>query len=61
MATNLHMRIGSLTKTFVTTAILQLADKGKLGLEDPISKYVPGVPNGDAITLRELAAMRSGL
>ena len=61
MATNLHMRIGSLTKTFVTTAILQLADKGKLGLEDPISKYVPGVPNGDAITLRQLAAMRSGL
>jgi D-alanyl-D-alanine carboxypeptidase len=61
MATNLHMRIGSLTKTFVTTAILQLADKGKLRLEDPISKYVPGVPNGDAITLRQLAAMRSGL
>ena len=37
MAINLHMRIGSLTKTFVTTAILQLADKGKLGLDDPIS------------------------
>ena len=61
MATNLHMRIGSLTKTFVTTAILQLADKGKLSLDDPISKYIPGVPNGDAITVRQLAAMRSGL
>jgi D-alanyl-D-alanine carboxypeptidase len=61
MAINLHMRIGSLTKTFVTTAILQLADKGKLSLDDPISKYIPGVPNGDAITVRQLAAMRSGL
>ena len=61
MATDLHMRIGSVTKTFVTTAILQLVDQGKVGLDDPISKYVPGVPNGDAVTLRQLAGMRSGL
>ena len=61
MATDLYMRIGSLTKSFTTTAILQLVDRGKLGLDDPISKYVPGVPNGEAITIRQLAAMRSGL
>jgi D-alanyl-D-alanine carboxypeptidase len=61
MATNLHMRIGSLTKTFIVTAILQLVDQGKVGLDDPIGKYVLGVPNGDAITIRQLAAMRSGL
>ena len=61
MATDLHMRIGSVTKTFVTTAILQLVDQGKVGLDDPISKYVPSVPNGDAVTLRQLAGMRSGL
>ena len=61
MATDLHMRIGSVTKTFVTTAILQLVDQGKVGLDDPISKYVPGVPNGDSVTLRQLAGMRSGL
>lgn len=61
MATDLHMRIGSLTKTFVTTAILQLVDQGKVSLDDPISKYVPGVPNGEAITIRQLAGMRSGL
>jgi D-alanyl-D-alanine carboxypeptidase len=61
MAADLHMRIGSVTKTFVTTAILQLVDQGKVGLDDPISKYVPGVPNGDAVTLRQLAGMRSGL
>ena len=61
MATDLYTRIGSLTKSFTTTAILQLVDEGKLGLDDPISKYVPGVPNGDKITIRQLAAMRSGL
>ena len=61
MTTNLYMRIGSVTKTFVTTAILQLVDQGKLGLDDPISTYVPDVPNGDTITIRQLAAMRSGL
>jgi D-alanyl-D-alanine carboxypeptidase len=61
MATDLYMRIGSVTKTFVTTAILQLVDQGKVGLDDPISRYVPGVPNGDAVSIRHLAAMRSGL
>ena len=61
MATDLHMRIGSVTKTFVTTAVLQLVDQGKVGLDDPISRYVPGVPNGDAVSIRHLAAMRSGL
>ncbi|MGH6826734.1 serine hydrolase domain-containing protein [Methyloceanibacter sp.] len=61
MATDLSMRIGSVTKTFVTTAILQLVDQGKVGLDDPISKHVPGVPNGDAVTIRQLAGMRSGL
>jgi D-alanyl-D-alanine carboxypeptidase len=38
-----------------------LADQGKLGLDDPIGRYVEGVPGGDQITLRQLAAMRSGL
>jgi D-alanyl-D-alanine carboxypeptidase len=55
------MRIGSNTKTFVVTSILILADQGKLGLDDPIERYVQGVPNGTQITLRQLAAMRSGL
>jgi D-alanyl-D-alanine carboxypeptidase len=61
METDLYTRIGSVTKTFVTTAVLQLVDRGKVGLDDPISKYVDGVPNGDNITIRQLAAMRSGL
>ncbi|MFB6820353.1 serine hydrolase domain-containing protein [Streptomyces virginiae] len=61
MTPNLNMRIGSVTKTFTVTALLELVDEGKVGLDDPIGKYVDGVPNGDRITLRELAGMRSGL
>ena len=61
MATDLYMRIGSNSKTFTVTAILMLADQGKLGLDDPIDRYVKGVPSGNQITLRQLAAMRSGL
>ncbi|HEY3136265.1 MAG TPA: serine hydrolase domain-containing protein [Blastocatellia bacterium] len=40
---------------------MQLAQQSKLGLNDPVSKYVPGVPNGDNITIAELLEMRSGL
>jgi D-alanyl-D-alanine carboxypeptidase len=61
MTTDLYMRIGSTSKSFTITAILILADQGKLRLDDPIGRYVKGVPSGDQITLRQLAAMRSGL
>ena len=46
---------------FTITAILMLADQGKLGVDDPIDRYVKGVPSGNKITLRQLAQMRSGL
>ncbi|MEU5278198.1 serine hydrolase domain-containing protein [Streptomyces asoensis] len=61
MNPGLYMRIGSETKTFTVTALLQLVDEGKVGLDDTIGKYIDGVPNGDKITLRQLAGMRSGL
>lgn len=61
MKTDFYSRIGSVTKTFTVTAVLQLADEGKLGLDDPVAEYVPGVPLGDRITLRQLARMQSGL
>lgn len=61
MTTELHMRIGSNTKAFVVTGILQMVDQGRLSLDDPISKFMPEVPNGDKITIRHLAQMRSGL
>jgi D-alanyl-D-alanine carboxypeptidase len=40
MTPDLYMRIGSNTKAFTTTAILQLVDQGRIGLDDPIGKYV---------------------
>ncbi|WP_427015998.1 serine hydrolase domain-containing protein [Pseudarthrobacter sp. P1] len=61
MATDLHMRIGSVTKTFTGTLVLQLAQDGKLSLDDTIDKYYPGIPNGTTITLRMLANMTSGI
>ncbi|MFD7611429.1 serine hydrolase domain-containing protein [Streptomyces sp. NPDC059828] len=61
MTDDLRMRIGSETKTFTVTALLRLVDEGKLGLDDPVSDYMDGVPNGEHITLRQLAEMRSGL
>lgn len=61
MKTDFYSRIGSETKTFTVTGVLQLADQNKLGLDDPIAKYIDGVPQGDKITLRELARMQSGL
>ncbi|MCY0960079.1 serine hydrolase domain-containing protein [Streptomyces sp. H27-H5] len=61
MKSDLYTRIGSITKTFTITGVLQLVDAGKVGLDDPISRYVTGVPGGDSITLRQLAGMRSGL
>ncbi|WNO70551.1 serine hydrolase domain-containing protein [Streptomyces sp. AM8-1-1] len=61
MDADMNMRIGSETKTFTVTALLQLVDQGKAGLDDTIDKYIDGVPNGNRITLRQLAGMRSGL
>lgn len=61
MNTNFYSRIGSVTKTFTATAVLQLVDDGKIGLDDPITRYLDGVPNGQNITVRQLADMRSGL
>ena len=49
------------TKTMTAAVILQLAQECELSLGDPVSKYVPGVPNGDNITIAELLEMRSGL
>lgn len=56
-----HTRIGSVTKLFTGTAVLQLVDQGRIRLTDPISRYVDGVPSGDQITIDMLGRMRSGL
>ena len=56
-----YFRIASNTKTMTAAVIKQLAQENKLSFGDRISKYVPGVPNGDKITIAQLLEMRSGL
>lgn len=61
MTTDHHMRVGSITKTFTVTVLLQLAEDGDLSLDDTIGEYIPDIPNGDVITLRQLTNMTSGV
>ena len=58
---NTHFRIASNTKTMTAALIVLLAQDGKLKLTDPVSDYVPDVPNGENITVAQLLKMRSGL
>ncbi|MFF2660767.1 serine hydrolase domain-containing protein [Kitasatospora sp. NPDC058032] len=57
-----RFRMGSVTKTFVSTVVLQLVGEGRLRLDDPVEQHLPGVvPNGGAITVRQLLNHTSGL
>lgn len=56
-----HTRIGSVTKTFTGTVILQLVDEGKLKLDEPIAKWFPTAPEASKVTIRELGDMSSGI
>jgi D-alanyl-D-alanine carboxypeptidase len=56
-----HFRIASNTKTMTAAVAVLLAQEGELRLDDAVSKYVEGVPNGDDITVSDLLKMRSGL
>jgi D-alanyl-D-alanine carboxypeptidase len=58
---DIHFRAASNTKTMTAAAIVQMVQEGKLSFDDPISRYVEGVPNGDEITISQLLKMRSGL
>ncbi|HEU0067300.1 MAG TPA: serine hydrolase domain-containing protein [Sphingomonas sp.] len=54
-------QIASVSKQFTAAALLLLEDDGKLDLDDPVSKYLPGVSGGDAIHLRQLLSHTAGL
>ena len=57
-----RFRIGSETKMFVATVVLQLVGEGKLSLADTVERWLPGlVPNGRGITIRQLLNHTSGL
>jgi D-alanyl-D-alanine carboxypeptidase len=55
-----RVRIASNTKTFVATVVLQLAQEGRLSLEDRLSKFVPSVKDAENITIRQVLQMTSG-
>ncbi|WP_167487600.1 serine hydrolase domain-containing protein [Nocardia terpenica] len=61
-----HIRIGSITKTFVATVVLQLVAEGSVDLDAPIDRYLPGVVRGNGndgtrITVHQLLQHTSGL
>jgi D-alanyl-D-alanine carboxypeptidase len=57
-----RFRVGSLTKPMVATVILQLADEGRLSLDDSLVRFLPGtLPDGDRVTLRHLLNHTSGI
>jgi CubicO group peptidase (beta-lactamase class C family) len=58
---DLPYQIASNSKQFTAMALLLLQDEGKLGLDDKVAKYVPGVTAGDRITIRQLLSHTSGL
>ena len=58
---NTIFQIGSLTKQFTAAAVLQLAEKKILFLEDRLSKYIPDFPNGDSIRIKNLLDHSSGI
>jgi D-alanyl-D-alanine carboxypeptidase len=52
--------IGSISKQFTAAAVLLLQQEGKLSLDDPVSRYVPGLTRGDDVTIRQLLSHTSG-
>jgi len=56
-----QLRIGSISKSFTTTIILQLVDEGLLNLDESIERFHTGIPNANQITIRQLCNHTSGL
>ncbi|MGA8575832.1 MAG: serine hydrolase [Candidatus Cybelea sp.] len=56
-----HYEIGSITKQFTATAILQLKEAGKLSLDDRLARWIPEYPRAKAVTIRELLQQTTGI
>ena len=57
---SMRYSIGSISKQFTATAVLLLAEQGKLSLDDPVSHFVPNLTRGNEVTVRELLSHTSG-
>ncbi len=58
--TALHL-VGSATKTYVASLVLLLVDDGQLALSDPVTRWIPDVPGGDAVRVEHLLHHTSGI
>jgi D-alanyl-D-alanine carboxypeptidase len=62
MRPGLHYRVGSVTKPFVATVVLQLVAEGTLSLSDTVERWLPGIlPYGNQVTIRQLLNHTSGV
>lgn len=58
--TTMRYAIGSISKQFTAAAILLLTQQHKVSLDDPVSRFVPGLSRGNEVTVRELLSHTSG-
>jgi CubicO group peptidase (beta-lactamase class C family) len=56
----MHWRIGGITETFQSTLLMMLAERGRINLDDRLSKWYPRLPNADKVTVRMLVQCRAG-
>ncbi len=58
--TEMRYSVGSISKQFAAAAILILQEQGKLSLDDPVGKYIPGLTRGREVTIRQVLSHTSG-
>ncbi len=61
VSSDMLFEIGSITKTFTSALVLSLAAEGRLGLDDPLARWLPDFPNAEGVTIRHLLQHTSGL
>jgi len=57
---DMRYSIGSISKQFTAAAILMLQEEGKLSIDDPVGKYIPGLTRGNDVTIRQILSHTSG-
>jgi D-alanyl-D-alanine carboxypeptidase len=58
--TAMRYSIGSISKQFTAATILMLEEEGKLSIDDPVGKYIPGLTDGDKVTIRQILSHTAG-
>jgi len=57
---DMRYAIGSISKQFTAAALLLLQQDGKLSMDDPVSRFIPGLTRGNEVTIRQLLSHTSG-